>query len=63
MMEYDFYSSVYNARLTLEGNTAVAEIPAEWIDDAWKAGGKFKRRPIKRALREAVEKFYELDDE
>ncbi len=63
MMEYDFYSGVYAARLTLNGNTAIAKIPSEWIDEVWKDDSKFKRRKIKRVLKEAVEKFYELEDD
>src|SRR5687767_3429363 len=63
MMEYDFYSSIYQAKLTLEGNSALAKIPSEWINEVVEDNSKFKRRKIKRALKEAVEKFYELEDE
>ncbi len=62
MLEYDFYSSTYGIRLTLDGNSAVAKIPSEWIDHA-DSGDLHFRRKIRRAMREAVETFYELEDE
>lgn len=63
MLDYDFYSSTYHARLSLDKNSAVAKIPSEMIDDVFKDNDKFKRRRIKHLLKDAVEKFFKLEEE
>lgn len=62
MLQFDFYKSRYNVKLMLEGHHAQAAIPTEWIDDVWNEDNPFKRRRIKRILKEAVAEFADLGD-
>jgi hypothetical protein len=61
MMEFDFYTGSYQAILTWNGNSTAVRIQTEVIDDAY-SGDNFKRRRIKRAIKEAVRPFFDLPD-
>ena len=63
MMEYDFYSGIYQVKLMLDNNVAHAKIPAEDVDEVFQDNRRIKRKKIKHLIRDAVKKFHELEVE
>lgn len=52
-VEYVHFPSAYNLNITWESRTMTLKVPAELVDDALASNDLFKRRKIKRMIKDA----------